>query len=311
MDAIVAENLRKTYPGKVALEGLNLTIRSHSIHGFLGPNGAGKSTTMNILSCLVRQTAGKAYILGKETLENSLFVKENLGFLPEVPPLYTEMKVGDFLHFQAGLYGISGAQAQGRVAQVVEKMNLGEVRERLIDHLSKGFKQRVGIAAALICNPPVLILDEPAAGLDPESIREIRQLLWGLREQHTVMLSSHHLGEVEQLCDEMTIIKDGQLVLSDSFERVQKRFSQKNPLLVTVRGRSEQLARALEGMGDYQVDSQGEEGRQVVSVYASDVDRLRPQICQRLVENGVEVFELVRAPTNLEDIFIDLVGDHE
>ena len=311
MDAIVAENLRKTYPGKVALEGLNLAIKRHSIHGFLGPNGAGKSTTMNILSCLVRQTEGRAYILGKETLENSLFVKENLGFLPEVPPLYGEMKVGDFLRFQAGLYQMSGAQAMGRAAQVVEKMKLKDVENRLIDHLSKGFKQRVGIAAALICDPPVLILDEPAAGLDPESIREIRGLLLGLREQHTVMLSSHHLGEVEQLCDEMTIIKDGQLVLSDSFDKVQKRFSQKNPLLVTVKGGAREIACALEGLGHYETNARGEEGQQVLSVYADDIDQLRPLICQRLVENGVEVFEMVRASVGLEDIFIDLVGGDE
>ena len=305
MDAIVAENLLKTYPGKAALQGLDLAIRQNTIHGFLGPNGAGKSTTMNILSCLIKQTAGKAYILGKETLENPLFVKENLGFLPEVPPLYTDMTVVDFLLFRARLYQMSKAEAAKQTAEVMEKMNLKAVKGRLIDHLSKGQKQRAAIASALIFNPPVLILDEPAAGLDPKSIREIRQLISDLRHDHTVMLSSHHLEEVGQLCDEITIIKDGKLILSDSFAQVQKRFSQKKPLEITVRGEDHALKKALKEFGQYQMIPYNDKIKVVVS--APSVVEQRAVICRRLIENQVDVFEMKQTSTNLEEIFIDLV----
>ena len=195
MDAIVTENLRKTYPGKIALAGLNLAVKAHTIHGFLGPNGAGKSTTMNILSCLIRQTSGVAYIMGQNTLKHPLSVKKHLGFLPEVPPLYADMTVADFLLFRAQLYRMPKAEARQRVATVMGKVSLEEVSSRLIDHLSKGLKQRVGIASALISHPSILILDEPAAGLDPKSIREVRELILTLKQEHTVMLSSHQLGE--------------------------------------------------------------------------------------------------------------------
>ena len=305
MDAIVAENLFKTYPGKEALKGLDLAIRQHTIHGFLGPNGAGKSTTMNILSCLIKQTAGKAYILGKETLEHPFFVKENLGLLPEIPPLYGEMKVRDFLEFRAALYGMSKGEALRGTDQVMEKMNLQEVKDRLIDHLSKGYKQRVGMASALIFNPPVLILDEPAAGLDPRSIREIRQLMGDLRHEHTVMFSSHHLGEVGQICDEITIIKEGKLVLSDSFAKVQKRFSQKNPLEIIVQGQAQALQEALKEFDDYEIVPHHDKMKIIVS--SPKMVGQRSMICRRLVENQVDVFEMKQTSTKLEDIFIDLV----
>ena len=308
MDAIVTENLQKTYPGKEALKGLDLAIGANTIHGFLGPNGAGKSTTMNILSCLMKQTGGKAYIRGKDTLENPSWVKENLGFLPEVPPLYSDMTVTDFLFFRARLYQMSKAEAAKQVAVVVEKMSLEEVKNRLIDHLSKGFKQRVGIASALISNPPILILDEPAAGLDPKSIKEIRELILALREGHTVMLSSHHLGEVGQLCDEITIIKDGKLILSDSFHQIQKQFSRKKPLKILVRGEQKDLACALEGFGEYKIISQENQMLQI-TISSPEASQHKPIICRRLVENQVEVFEMKQVTTNLEEIFMDLIED--
>ena len=312
MDAIVTENLCKTYPGKVALEGLNLAIRCNTIHGFLGPNGAGKSTTMNILSCLARQTSGKAYILGIDTLLDPLSVKERLGLLPEIPPLYGEMRVSDFLSFRANLYERSRDKCQRQVALVLEKMDLGEVANRLIDHLSKGLKQRVGIASALIFNPPVLILDEPAAGLDPKSIREIRRLILDLRKDHTVMLSSHHLGEVEQLCDEITIIKEGRPLLSNSFERMQMQFSRDRPLEIVVRGESRSLDNALEGIGPYQVSEEKDQMKRV-TISLSNGDEIRPMICKRLVDNHLAVFEMRQVESSLEEIFLDLVegGDRE
>ena len=290
VDAIVTENLTKTYPGKMALNGLNFVVKSNTIHGFLGPNGAGKSTTMNILSCLMRQTGGRAYILGKETLQNALWVKERLGFLPEIPPLYGEMKVGDFLLFCAKLYGLEGKEANHAVVSVVEKMHLSQVKNRLIDHLSKGYKQRVGIASALIFNPPVLILDEPAAGLDPKSIKETRELISSLREEHTVMLSSHHLDEVGQICDDITIVKDGELVLSDSFEQVQRQFSRKKPLEIEVAGGDAAIAGALEGFSDFQIIPSTDDGvKQIVVPNAGDRQQ-RAMVCRKLVERGVEVF---------------------
>ncbi|MCY4643183.1 MAG: ABC transporter ATP-binding protein [Bacteriovoracales bacterium] len=306
MDAIVADNLTKTYPGKTALKNFNLSISPNTIHGFLGPNGAGKSTTMNILSGLIKQTEGKAYIMGKETLENSFFVRRNLGFLPEIPPLYGDMTVKDFLLFRARLYFTSKPKAKGQVDKALEKMNLKEVERRLIDHLSKGFKQRVGMASALIFDPPVLILDEPAVGLDPKSIVEIRKLISDLREGHTVMFSSHHLGEVEQLCDEITVIRDGRLVLSDSYGRVKKRFAQKKPFEILVKGEDQVLAKALDGYGDYRIVRQ-EDQKKTIVISPSQEEELAPRLCRRLVENGVDIFEMKRGETDLEEIFIDLM----
>ena len=308
MDAIVAENLSKVYPGKTALAGLNLAVRKNTVHGFLGPNGAGKTTTMSILSCLVKQTTGRACILGQETLDNPLWVKERLGFLPETPPLYGDMRVGDFLLFKARLYQMSKKTGARNVDRAMDKVGLGPVKGRLIDHLSKGYKQRVGIASALVPNPPVLILDEPAAGLDPASVREVRQLMLSLRESHTVMLSSHHLGEVGQVCDEITIIKEGKLVLSDSFARMQQRFFGKNPLELVVRGEEHHLQSALAGFGPYQATALEGNRRAVVLASVESYEQ-RAIICRRLVENQLEVFELKQGSADLEDIFIDVVGE--
>ena len=306
--AIVTENLSKSYPGKVALRGVNLRVRSNTIHGFLGPNGAGKSTTMNILSGLIRQTEGQVYILGKETLRNSFFVRENLGFLPELPPLYGEMRVEDFLFFRASLYFSSKKSVVRQVGFVLEKIGLEKERKRTIDHLSKGFKQRVGIASALIFNPSILILDEPASGLDPTSIREIRQLMLSLKEEHTIMFSSHQLGEVAHVCDEISIIKDGRLILNDSFKKVQEQFSQSNPLEVLVRGEREALTRSLESFGTYEVIDKSD-GLALMRFSSIESFQMRADICRQLVENKVEVFEMRQVSSNLEDIFMGLMED--
>lgn len=303
---IATENLVKSYPGKMALKGVDLQIQSNTIHGFLGPNGAGKSTAMNIISGLMKQTRGQVYILGKEISKNSFFVRENLGFLPETPSLYGDMKVEDFLFFRASLYFSSKKIIQKQIDFVLEKIGLNEVKKRSIGHLSKGFKQRVGIASALIFDPPILILDEPISGLDPSSIREIRQLMTSLKTDHTIMFSSHQLGEVAHICDEISIIKEGKLILSDSFKKVQEKFSQKNPLEVLVRGERDILNRSLEGF-EYNEIVDRNDDLQLIKFSSVKSFQTRADICRRLVENGVDVFEIRQVSSQLEDIFVDLV----
>ena len=309
---MITEDLTKLYPGKkrAALDQFCLSVKAHTIHAFLGPNGAGKTTTMNILSGLLRQTAGRAFLLGKETTQNWLFVRENLGFLAERPALYSEMRVGDFLYFRARLHGLSRREARLRVGSVAEKLKLQELQGSWIEHLSKGFVQRVGVASALIANPKVLILDEPAAGLDPASIRQMRNLLLDLKQNHTILFSSHQLGEVAQVCDDITIIKDGKLVISDSFKRVQQEFSKRSPLQLVLRGDPAGIQSILSEFGEVKIASHPG-GEQWVQLYGTSIDEFRGAICRNLVMGQVEVLEIKRAAADLESIFMDLVGSRK
>src|SRR4051794_35815719 len=220
---IKVEGLTKRYARTVAVDDISFEVEKGQIVGFLGPNGAGKTTTMRVLTCFLPPTAGKATIAGFDVLENPQDVKKRIGYLPETPPVYPEMEVHEYLDFVGQLKGIPRADIKARRDDVIGRCALGDVRAKLIGKLSKGYRQRVGIAQAIIHNPDVLILDEPTSGLDPKQIIEIRELLKALAGDHTIILSTHILSEVEHSCERVIIISQGKLVAQDSVSNLTNR----------------------------------------------------------------------------------------
>jgi ABC-2 type transport system ATP-binding protein len=251
---IKVEGLTKRYARTVAVDDISFEVEKGQIVGFLGPNGAGKTTTMRVLTCFLPPSAGKATIAGFDVLENPQEVKKRIGYLPETPPVYPEMEVIEYLTFVGQLKGISSADIKRRADEVIERCSLGDVRAKLIGKLSKGYRQRVGIAQAIIHNPDVLILDEPTSGLDPKQIIEIRALLKHLSGDHTIILSTHILTEVEQSCERVIIISQGKLVAQDSVSNLTNRLrgaeavslevesADGNPNPAEVQGRLEQVS---------------------------------------------------------------------
>src|ERR1700744_4119353 len=237
---IKVEGLTKRYARHVAVKNISFEVGQGEIVGFLGKNGAGKTTTMRVLTCFLPPTAGKASIAGFDALDQSLEVKRRIGYLPETPPVYPEMEVSTYLTFVAKLKGIPSGDIAKRVDEVCERCSLTETKETIIGKLSKGFRQRVGLAQAIIHNPPVLILDEPTSGLDPEQQREARQLIASLSGDHTIILSTHILSEVEQSCSKVIIINAGEIVAVDSVANLHHRRQGGEIVVVQVRGAGEQ-----------------------------------------------------------------------
>src|SRR5437660_10788968 len=231
---IKVEGLTKRYARTVAVDNISFEVEKGQIVGFLGPNGAGKTTTMRVLTCFLPPTEGTANVAGFDVLEHPMQVKKRIGYLPETPPLYPEMEVSEYLDFVGQLKGIPSADIKRRVDEVEDRCALGDVRTKLIAKLSKGYRQRVGLAQAIIHNPDVLILDEPTSGLDPKQIIEIRELLRALAGDHTIILSTHILSEVEHSCERVIIISQGKVVAQDSVANLTNRLRGQEQVAVEV-----------------------------------------------------------------------------
>src|SRR5450755_3987663 len=236
---IKVQGLTKRYARTVAVDNISFEVEKGQIVGFLGPNGAGKTTTMRVLTCFLPPTAGTANVAGFDVLENPMEVKRHIGYLPETPPLYPEMEVAEYLTFVGRLKGIGSADIARRVDEVEGKCAVGDVRNKLIGKLSKGYRQRVGLAQAIIHNPDVLVLDEPTAGLDPLQINETRDLIHGLAGDHTIILSTHILPEVEQTCQQVLIINKGKLVATFSVGNLANRARSSESVVLEIEGRDE------------------------------------------------------------------------
>ena len=243
---VEVRNLVKKYGNHMAVNHLNFTIEKGKIYGFLGPNGAGKSTTMNMITGYIASTEGEILIDGHNILEEPEVAKKKIGYLPEIPPLYVDMTVLEYLRFAAELKGIPKSKRAENIKEVMSTTKLDSVKNRLIKNLSKGYRQRVGLAQALLGYPEIIILDEPTVGLDPKQIIEIRDLIKSLGNRHTVILSSHILSEVSALCDHVLIIDKGRLVASDSPENLSRVMSGANALEITVKGKEEVIRKALD-----------------------------------------------------------------
>jgi ABC-2 type transport system ATP-binding protein len=301
---ISVSQLTKMYGPRTAVSNLSFEVKRGEVVGFLGPNGAGKSTTMKILTGFMPATSGKASVAGHDVFEKPLEVKRNVGFLPETPPVYPEMQVEDYLDFAARLHQVPGPQIKRAVDTVLQKTALGDVRRRLIGNLSKGYRQRVGLAQALVHNPQVAILDEPTVGLDPKQIIEIRQLIKSLAGDHTVILSSHILPEVTATCERIIVINQGQIVAEDTIDRLTTRL--KKGLVYTLHVRNPSPAgleavRKVRGVSG--VTSAGEKLTVEIEPGGAEV---RDQIVAAAVGAGLGVLEFAAERVSLEDIFLQL-----
>src|SRR3984893_2665282 len=311
---ITVTELTKRYARHTAVDHLSFEVGKGQIVGFLGPNGAGKTTTMRMLTCFLPPTSGVAHVAGFDVLEESLEVKKRIGYLPETPPLYPEMRTTEYLTFVGNLKGLRGDELRKRVDYVCERCAIADVKDKLLGKLSKGYRQRVGLAQAIIHNPDVLILDEPTAGLDPKQINETRDLIKSLGGDHTIILSTHILPEVEQTCEQVLIINKGKLVATDSVHNLQNRARVAESVLVEVSGRngsldSAALQRRLEQVAGRSrvVGKQSQQNRKSFEV-ESGKGFVRGDLARAVVESGWDLNELRPAAMSLEEIFLQLTG---
>lgn len=304
---IEVRNLVKKYGDHLAVDDLSFTVEKGQIYGFLGPNGAGKSTTMNIMTGYLGATDGEVLINGHDILKEPEEAKKCIGYLPEIPPLYTDMKVEEYLKFVAELKKIKKAELQEAVDEVIELTGLADVAHRLIKNLSKGYRQRVGLAQAIMGFPEIIILDEPMVGLDPIQIIEVRELIRKLAENHTVILSSHILAEVQEMCDYIMIISKGKLVASDTPENLEKLMGTTEKLTVEAEATQEEVEAVLTSLGEQITWTafSAKEGVVTVEIETAE-DDMRKEIARAFASAGCPLLTLKKETVSLEDVFLEL-----
>ena len=304
---IEVHNLSKNYGDRQAIRSLSFSVKKGEVVGFLGPNGAGKSTTMKIITGYMAPSDGAVKVGGFDVFEAPIEVKRRIGYLPETPPVYHDMFVADYLSFVANLKGTDKSRVKSLVDSALEKTGLTDVRNRLIGNLSKGFKQRVGLAQALVSDPEVLILDEPTVGLDPKQVAEMRQLILKLRGQHTIILSTHILPEVQASCEKVIIINRGQIVAQDTIEGLSRRMSGGgNKITLRVRRNQEAVARGLEKVSGVR---QAVNSGNFIEAEVDGDETTIEQVASFAVGQGAGLIELKVQSLALEDIFIKLTGE--
>ncbi|BAC09025.1 ABC transporter ATP-binding protein [Thermosynechococcus vestitus] len=307
---IQVEHLTKVYGTTTALRDVSFSATSGEILGLLGPNGAGKTTTMRILAGYLPATSGTASIAGYEVHTDPMAVRQRIGYLPENPPLYTEMTVAGYLHFVARIKGVSAGDRPQRVEYALKSCGLWDQQRTIIRKLSKGYRQRVGIAQAIVHDPPAIILDEPTVGLDPRQIIEVRNLIKNLAGQHTVILSTHILAEVSMTCDRAVIIHKGEVAGIGQLDELLQRLSSSYTYDLELVGDRPHLESLLQQLPDLQQITWGNsprQGRQQLQV--SSPSEIGADLASLLVQNGVQLFEMRRSRANLEEVFLKLTTD--
>ena len=304
------KHLTKYYGHKAAVKDISFTIEDHEILGFLGPNGAGKSTTLNIICGVIPSTSGTVTINGYDIEEQPVKAKQCIGFLPEIPPVYADMKVGEYLMFVAGLRGVPASKRKSHIQRVMQRMNIEDVSKRLIHNLSKGYKQRVGFAQALIGDPKIIILDEPTVGLDPSQLIEVRNLILDLKRDHSIILSSHILSEISAICDRVVIINHGEIQAIDTIANLESSTGANTILKLKVQGSSRDVARIAK-----QVDGVLRVSNITfvkTGIYTYDVEiadkEVRAPLLSALLVNKLEVLEVSEERKSLEQVFVNLVN---
>lgn len=304
---IEVQNLSKHYGDKAAVNNISFTANDGEILGFLGPNGAGKSTTMNMLTGYISSTSGKALINGIDILEDPIKAKKNIGYLPELPPLYMDMTVKEYLNF---IYDLKKCKLPrvSHLKDICGLVKIDHVYNRVIRNLSKGYRQRVGVAQALVGNPPVLILDEPTVGLDPKQIIEIRTLIKKLGKNHTVILSSHILSEVQAVCDKIIVINEGRIVADDTETNLSDKLTGSHILTAKIEGEYESVAKKVLAIEGVEVCRQVNENEGVIEyrIETEEGRDIRRELFNAMAENGTPILELRSAELSLEDIFLRL-----
>lgn len=307
---IEVQHLTKRYAGVTAVDDISFTVGKGEIVGFLGPNGAGKSTTMRILSGFIPATQGRVSVAGYDVFRHSVEARRRIGYMPENNPLYIEMRVMEYLKYRAALKGVPRAQRRASVDRVIELCGLTEVRRKLIGHLSKGYRQRVGIADALVHDPELVILDEPTIGLDPHQIRQVREVIRDLGKNHTVLISTHILPEVEMTCTRVLIIHRGRIAASNTVHDLRRGAGVLRCELRASREEIEAKLRALDGVGRVSVEK-GEDGYWVCEVEPRGDGDLREALYQKAAEQRWGLRELTLRRTSLEEIFVELTTREE
>ena len=309
---IEINNLVKKYGDKRAVSGISFTVNDDEVLGFLGPNGAGKTTTMNIISGYLSSTSGTVKVNGHDILEEPELAKKQIGYLPENPPLYNDMTVREYLNYICDLKGVAKDQRKNQLDRILSLVKIDDVYNRLIGNLSKGYKQRVGIAQAMVGDPPILILDEPTVGLDPNQIIEIRKLIKSLSKTHSIIISSHILSEIQEIADRVVIINHGKIAAVDSISDLSKRLSGQTKLLMTFKGPSKDCAnklRNIHGIVSAVPRSSGNNLSQVeISITSENSTEVRSSIFFMMANAGWPILELCSLDPTLEEIFLSITS---
>lgn len=314
---IEVKNITKKYNDSfLALDDLSFKAEEGQILGFLGPNGAGKSTAMNIITGYISATEGTVIINGYDIYEEPEKAKKNIGYLPEQPPLYDDMTVEEYLKFVADLKKVPRNEKEDAVEKVMNITQVSDVSHRLIKNISKGYRQRVGLSQALIGDPPVLVLDEPTVGLDPKQIIEIRELIKELGKDHTIILSSHILSEISEVCDHVLIINKGKLVVSDSANNLSRHFDGSNKLSLKVKGNKETIEDAIKTVDqvtsvDFESSSSDNENIINLSIYSNQNDDVREEVFYKLSDARCPIMGMSLSTKSLEDIFLEVTKEDD
>jgi ABC-2 type transport system ATP-binding protein len=308
---IQVRELTKYYGEHPAIRDLSFDIQRGEVIGFLGLNGAGKTTTLKILGCVLLPTSGRVVVDGLDVTQRPHEVRRRIGFLPDTPPLYAEMTVGDYLAFAARLRGVPARDTAGRVREAEDKTSLRDVHGEIIGSLSHGYRQRVGLAQALVHQPALLILDEPTAGLDPIQIVEMRNLMRRLRGEHTLLISSHFLSEISQTCDRLLVIQEGQIVAQGSEDEIAGAMGNAGEIELDVRGPGDRVAAAVKTVPGVRGATVTHEEAGVVSLRVQASADLRPAIVRAVVSHGLDLLRLDRSASRLESIFLQLAKTGE
>lgn len=311
---IEVNNLVKRYGNHLAVDHLSFQVEPGKIYGFLGPNGAGKSTTMNIMTGYIAPTEGTVTINGYDIVKDPEEAKKCIGYLPEIPPLYQEMTVKEYLKFVAELKKIKGEKKEAQIQEVMDMTMITDMAERLIRNLSKGYKQRVGLAQAILGYPEVIILDEPTVGLDPKQIIEIRELIKKLSEKHTIILSSHILSEVQAVCDEIMIISKGKLVACDTPEGLASLMNGSATMEVHILGelvKAERVIKTIPGVMHYTMCESHEKGCVKAVIETDAKEDIRVELFYALAHEKLPILSMNRLEKTLEDIFLELIEEDE
>lgn len=307
---IEVKNVTKKYGNKIAVDNISFEVKDGEVVGFLGPNGAGKSTTMNMITGFIEPTDGTIMINGNDISKKAKKAKKQIGYMPENVPLYYELTVKEFITYMAELKFVKRPERKAEVDKVIKEAGLENVKNRLIRNLSRGYKQRVSLAGALVGNPDVIILDEPTVGLDPKQITEIRGLIKELGKKHTVILSTHILSEVSQICEKVVIINKGKIVAIDTPENLEQKTKEKNGISVTVEDPKENMKKLKSKIPEVEkieMIKDNEDGtKQFVITSKTDID-LRKKLFEVLPKEEITIFELKKTETSLEDAFIKLI----
>lgn len=311
---ISVEHLGKRYGEVIAIDDVSFSVAKGEVLAFLGPNGAGKTTTMRILTCFMPATSGTAKISGYDIFEDPMEIKRRIGYLPETPPLYPEMTVTEYLRFVAKIKGLSKLKQKSGLAMSLEKTGLGDVSHRLIGNLSKGFRQRVGLAQALIHNPDVLILDEPTVGLDPRQIIEIRELIKGLAGEHTLILSTHILPEATAVSQKVVIINRGRIVAVDSQEQLSSHVRKSEKIALRLRRTASEIPeklKAIEGVLRVTCQTVSEDNEAAYLVESNLGEDIRERLAKTVVEAGWGLLEMKPLVLSLEEVFLQLTTEEQ